>query len=290
MAFYDGSYANNEDRLNSLRIQLFTLFITSIILLNFLEVLIPKIPIWIQQYKNKKAQEKMMNMNEDGTQLAANMEIQHIPDASGPVGDIVNKIDIDEEAENELSDPKYNGGLDTMIIKDIENQINSPTLPSTLDNVAEITILQGYIILFAVVLPIMPLLAYVNAIIEIRIDVYNLTGSQRPFPLGADGIGVWKQVLSIFNTVAIFSNMAVLAWDTNLPEVILGLKVSGKIIWYFLICLGMLLAMVSVRLIFPNESAKTKQAVSRQEQCEDLVTLLQDSAPKQPIKNKNTKE
>ncbi len=34
MAFYDDSYANNEDRLNSLRIQLFTLFITSIILLN----------------------------------------------------------------------------------------------------------------------------------------------------------------------------------------------------------------------------------------------------------------
>eukprot|EP00483_Globobulimina_turgida_P013324 UN13348 len=129
----------------------------------------------------------------------------------------------------------------------------------------------------------MPLLAYINAIVEIRIDVYNLTGAQRPFPLGADGIGVWRAVLSIFNTLAIFSNMAVIAWDTNLPEVVLGLKISGKIIWYFLICLGMLMAMICVRLLLPDESAATKQAMARQEQCENLVTLLQDSSPKNKV-------
>ena len=106
-----------------------------------------------------------------------------------------------------------------------------------------------------------------------------MINAQRPFPLGADGIGVWRAVLSIFNTISIFSNMAVIAWDTDLTEVVLGLDDSGKIVWFFIICLLMLIAMVSVRMVLPNETRETRKAMTRQEQCENLVTLLQDSNP-----------
>jgi len=243
MAFYDDSYKNHGDRLNSLRIQLGTLFITSIVLLNFLEVVIPKIPKWFRKYKESKI-EKM------------------------------------EDGQQEFYDERFTAGLDKKIVLDIEKQINRVRVPSTLDNFAEIVILHGYIIVFAVVLPIMPLLAYINAILEIRIDIYNLTGSQRPIPLGADGIGVWKAVLSVFNAVCIFSNMAVINWDTHLPEDQFKFGETAKIVWYFIVCLFMFMVMVTVRMMFPNESIATKQAMSRQEQCENLVTLLQDSAPK----------
>eukprot|EP01083_Nonionella_stella_P159561 520652_1 len=241
MAFYDDSYVDNEDRLNSLRIQLFTLFVTSIVLLNLLEILFPKIPKWIRKYKESKEEKSAR--------------------------------------EEEWNEAQFTGGLDTIIIKDIESQILRPKLPSTLDNVAEIVILQGYIIVFAVVLPIMPLLAYLNAILEIRIDVYNLTGAQRPCPRGADGIGVWKAVLTIFNTCAIFSNMAVIAWITDLPQKTWGLQEVGRIVWYFVICISMLVAMIVIRMAFPDESRTTKQAMARQAHCENLVNLLMDSSP-----------
>ena len=272
MAFWDNSYDNNEDRLNSLRIQLITLFVMAIILGNFLEVVLPNMKEWFRKYKQNKK-------NEEGDELPKDVEAGiHVP--------AVSNAEIDDEItdpEGEFNDIRFTGGLEPEIILDIENQILAPRLPSTLDNVAEIVVLQGYIILFAVVLPIMPLFAYINAIFEIRVDVYNLVSSQRPFPLGADGIGVWRAVLSIFNTMAIFSNMAVIAWDTDLPEVVLGLKISGVIIWYFLICLFMLIAMVSIRLVLPNETMETKKAMARQEQCETLVTLLQDSTPNRDV-------
>ena len=125
----------------------------------------------------------------------------------------------------------------------------------------------------------MPLLAYLNHQLELRIDLYNLTGSRRPFPLGADGLGVWRSVLSIFNTVSIFSNMAVIAWDTDLVTKKLGLGTQNTIVWYFVICLVMLVSMLALRSVLPNESRATMKAMARQEQCENLVTLLQDSSP-----------
>eukprot|EP01083_Nonionella_stella_P231154 816506_1 len=261
MAFYDDSYVDNEDRLNSLRIQLFTLFFTSIVIMNFLEIVIPQIPQWVRNYKQKKAAN-----NEN---LEEHMAIQHVQDET--------MQNVDELGDEELQDPRFNGGADKMIIFDIEKQLNSPSVASNLDNVAEIVILQGYIIVFAVVLPIMPLLAFLNSILEIRIDVYNLTGAKRAIPFAADGLGVWRAVLSCFNTLAVFSNMAVIAWDTNLTEMTLHLGESGKIIWYFTICIAILAVMISIRIMFPNESRATQQAIARQEQCENLVTLLQDS-------------
>eukprot|EP01083_Nonionella_stella_P045886 122964_1 len=239
MAFYDDSYANNEDRLDSLRIQLFTLFMTAIVLLNLVEVLVPNVPQWIRQYKEKRKNE--------------------------------------EESDIEWNNVQFTGGFSAVVIKDIELQMLQPKVPSTLDNVAEIVVLHGYVMVFAVILPIMPLLAYLNALFEIRIDIYNLIGSQRPCPMGADGIGVWKAVLSIFNILSIFSNMALIAWVTELPEAVFHLGESGKIIWYFTICISMLFATIAIRKAIPDQSAKIKKAMARQQECQHLVTLLMDS-------------
>jgi len=275
MAFYDDSYENNEQRLNSLRIQLITLFMVNVILMNALEVTIPQIPGWIRAYKKRKAAKDEGNDENLPKDVEAAVHVPHMSDME------INLAD----PEGELSDARYTGGLEPTIILDIEDQVNRPKNKSTLDNFAEVVILHGYIIMFAIVLPIMPLFAYANSVVEIRVDAYGLINSQRPFPLGADGIGVWRAVLSIFNTIAIFSNMAVIAYDTDLPEVVLGLNISGKIVWYFIICLFMLITMVSVRMVLPNESLETGKSMARQEQCENLVTLLQDSNPNRDVSN-----
>merc|ERR1719445_2993250 len=142
--------------------------------------------------------------------------------------------------------------------------------PDVLSNTAEIVVLHGYIILFVIIFPIMPLLAVVNNYIEFRLDAYNLFEAQRPVPMSASGIGVWKTVMSTFNMVAIGTNFGLLTFRTPLMEDILvaiGLDPSERNLWivFFICVLIMLFVMMVVRFAVPDMSESVKEAVARQE-------------------------
>ena len=92
--------------------------------------------------------------------------------------------------------------LDPIVISDkiyldIDKQIFLPQSPNVLDNMAEIVVQYGYITLFFMVFPLMPLLAVLNNFFEQRVDLYSLIHSRRAVPFAAKGIGVWKNVLSM---------------------------------------------------------------------------------------------
>jgi len=145
--------------------------------------------------------------------------------------------------------------------------------PDVLSNTAEIVVLHGYIILFVIIFPIMPLLAVVNNYIEFRLDAYNLFEAQRPVPMSASGIGVWRTVMSTFDMVAIATNLALFCFRTDRMAdllVFFGMEASDRNLWisFFTLSFALIFIIVVIRNCVPDMSFSVKEAISRQEACE----------------------
>eukprot|EP00483_Globobulimina_turgida_P002961 UN02966 len=175
---------------------------------------------------------------------------------------VLRSDDLDED-EDENDGLEYDMGARVMarsedaIFDDIESQMSLMECPNILDNTAEIVVLHGYIILFMVILPLMPLLGVLNNIFELRIDYYNFTHCQRPVPVASNGIGVWKMVLSVFNIVAIFSNMGLIVFRTELIlRAVEGVEhdYEWQLIVFFSCTMVLLFIQYSIKFIVPDTS------------------------------------
>ncbi|ETO21884.1 hypothetical protein RFI_15317 [Reticulomyxa filosa] len=152
------------------------------------------------------------------------------------------------------------------IWEDVWAQFSLLDSPAVLDNTAEIVVQYGYIMLFVVVFPLMFVLAIVNNFVEFRLDFYELTQSRRSVPYAASGIGVWKQVLSAFGTVAVFSNMAIITWRTSLGTInFTNSEETNKVVYFFVISFMLLLFQFIMRFCIPDVTTETQEALDRQE-------------------------
>ena len=83
----------------------------------------------------------------------------------------------------------------------------------------EMTIQFGYGTMFVVANPLVPLLALLNNLIEIRVDASKLCFlTQRPQPRTALGIGFWQQILHFMAMLAVVTNFGIIGYtklDTN---------------------------------------------------------------------------
>lgn len=107
----------------------------------------------------------------------------------------------------------------------IESQAKLEEYESPLDDYMEMAIQYGYVVLFSAALPIIPLLALIEIIFEIRVDAWKLCSlTKRPFPLAAEDIGVWKDILSTISYFGAISNAAIIIFTSgsfdNTPSII----------------------------------------------------------------------
>merc|ERR1712003_352490 len=180
-----------------------------------------------------------------------------------------------------------------MGMTDIETQIKLNPSPDVLDNTAEIVVLHGYIMLFVIIFPLMPLLASLNNYIELRVDYFNLINTQRPIPASAAGLGVWKSVLSCFNIIAVFSNLAILTFRTQLIHELLNRfgfdNDQNLIIFYFGMVLLLLFIIFVIRMAIDDKTTSTKEAIARQEACErHLLMAPVQSLARRVVKKQKT--
>jgi hypothetical protein len=83
-----------------------------------------------------------------------------------------------------------------------------------IDEYAEMVIQYGYLTLFASSVPIAPLLAFANNIIEMRTDTFKLlTSYNKPFYKGADDIGGWYSILQFLGVAAVITNSLILLFS-----------------------------------------------------------------------------
>ena len=169
-------------------------------------------------------------------------------------------LEIDEQTEFEPL------AICDAIYDDIDKQIAQPISPAVLDNTAEIVVQYGYITLFFLVFPAMPLLALVNNYVEQRVDAYNLFHSRRPVPFSAKGIGVWRNVISAGALLSVFTNMALLTFRTNLvSNMVASRETIVLTLIYVVVCSVLVILMFVMRFWVPDVSIKTQQSIQRQQ-------------------------
>jgi len=79
------------------------------------------------------------------------------------------------------------------------------------DEYGEMVIQYGYLTLFASSVPIAPLLAVLNNVVEMRTDTLKwLTSYNKPFYRGADDIGGWYTILQVLGVAAVVTNSLLL--------------------------------------------------------------------------------
>ena len=84
----------------------------------------------------------------------------------------------------------------------------------------ELVIQYGFVTLFVVAYPLIPLLAMLNNAIELNVDAFKLCSvHRRPFPRpGVTSIGVWFFFLRLMSNIAIGTNIALLLFTSTLFE------------------------------------------------------------------------
>lgn len=98
-----------------------------------------------------------------------------------------------------------------------EEEFELSPYEGTFDDFDELVIQYGYVSLFVVAFPLAPLAAFLNNIIEVRVDSTKLvTLTRRPEPRGASDIGTWYTVLEIVSFIAVTTNLAMICFETKL--------------------------------------------------------------------------
>ncbi|ETO25487.1 hypothetical protein RFI_11648 [Reticulomyxa filosa] len=215
----------NSQVLSDLRLQLASLFVTAIVIQNFLEVFIPF-------FKGKLAAKR--------DERNAQQRGEALKDKS--------------EAERQMSLA--------------ENR-------NTIDDMSEMVVQFGYITMFVIALPITPLLALINNIIELRVDGYKIIReSQRPHPNGSYGLGAWNGVLGFFSIVAVGTNVALITWRTRLVPVLLN-NTDPTFKWVFFTFISILLGLLvaAEKWAIPDTPIEVTQGIERQRLIENILVL-----------------
>ena len=86
----------------------------------------------------------------------------------------------------------------------------------TFDDYAALMIQFGYVTFFSLAFPLVPGLALLNNILEVRSDAFALCYlKRRPVARKVRGIGVWLNVLQLMTAVAVLTNVAHIGFSTG---------------------------------------------------------------------------
>eukprot|EP00747_Dinoflagellata_sp_TGD_P064986 gnl/TRDRNA2_/TRDRNA2_154155_c0_seq1.p1 gnl/TRDRNA2_/TRDRNA2_154155_c0~~gnl/TRDRNA2_/TRDRNA2_154155_c0_seq1.p1 ORF type:complete len:363 (-),score=65.60 gnl/TRDRNA2_/TRDRNA2_154155_c0_seq1:84-1172(-) len=92
----------------------------------------------------------------------------------------------------------------------LQAQAKCPAFPGETDDFIELISSMGFVMMFAIAMPLMPFLALLSNLVEIRLLAFRLTKiNQRAEPLGQEGIGAWNSIITGISVVSTVINVAV---------------------------------------------------------------------------------
>ena len=92
-------------------------------------------------------------------------------------------------------------------------------IDGTYDDYMELMIQFSYVMIFGTAFPLAPLLAFLNNLIELKIDKWKvLFLTRRPQPISVSNIGVWKIFLNAMIYASIVSNLSLLFISADFVE------------------------------------------------------------------------
>ena len=157
-----------------------------------------------------------------------------------------------------------------MLRDQIDRQLQLPAyitkdVDGTLGDYLELSILYGYITLFAVGFPLSGVITFIAVLIEIHVDRFKLLYMvRRPLPSGARDISSWKAIF-IFNSYAsIFTNAAIICFTSN---TFIGWQAAEDNIFliFAIFCISLLLIRAFVSFGIPDVPLKYQVIYKRHE-------------------------
>merc|ERR1712130_135687 len=141
----------------------------------------------------------------------------------------------------------------------------------TFNDFDQVVIRYGYLALFVVVLPIMPLLLILSQIYETKLDSYTLcTLYRRPEPRNATSIGAWCDILCFLGYFAILTNVAILYNEWGGPETM------KKLLLFILLEHLLIIINGAIMYFVPDVSPDLEAKIGRQKYLEKVL-ILSDS-------------
>jgi len=173
---------------------------------------------------------------------------------------------------------------------DAEEQMLKSPNQNTIDDMSEMVVQFGYVTMFVIALPITPLLALINNIIELKVDGYKIVHeSQRPHTNGSSGLGAWNGVLAFFSIVAVGTNVALITWRTSLVNQLVDDDPTIKWVFFSFVSIFLGLIVGIEKCAIPDTPVEVQQGIERQRLIENILVLGAhidldgDDPPKQEI-------
>jgi len=188
---------------------LLIIFLTQLILGNTLEVVIPAITAYFKRRSNlKPIKPKEKQIGNDA-------------EAAKPAAD-----------EYKLKSP-------------VEEQFFLKQYDGTFDDFLEIVLQFGYVTLFVAAFPLAPLLAFLNDVVEIRVDSFKLCKlCRRPLNTGAQDIGTWQHIYYLMGLINVATNAGIVFFTSNIikaPDEVPASYQGAWRVWMFLLSIALLL-------------------------------------------------
>lgn len=74
----------------------------------------------------------------------------------------------------------------------------------------------GYVVLFCAAFPLLPLMALIEIVLEIRVDAIKICKlTRRPYPDAAEDIGVWKPILATVSFFGTITNAGIIVFASG---------------------------------------------------------------------------
>ena len=187
--------------------QLFTVFATQIMLNNLFE--------WIGPAWRQRAAER--NQNNLLAQLQADLQADS---GRAPARTSDEKSDPTKSEKDLWDHQDISGDGDGGVgISQPELEFHKSALESTMSDYDDLVVTYGYSVMFAVALPIAPLLALVANFLETKLDSNKyLNVCQRPVPKSAAHIGTWFAIIELMSMISVATNLAILLFVSHAGE------------------------------------------------------------------------
>ena len=159
---------------------------------------------------------------------------------------------------------KLKGELKRSILnkKDLtEEELESfkPSYDTPLDDYMEMVISYGYIVLFGVAFPFVPIMALFLALIEVRVDAWKLCNiTRRPFPDQDNSIGIWNNIIDIVSYIGAAVNIAIVLFTANAFQIS---DETTKWIFFLIVEHGIFALKLIIAALIPDMPKKVRNGV-----------------------------
>lgn len=129
---------------------------------------------------------------------------------------ILNKWRSHKERNNLVVQAR-SGAVNREDMTSTEAQAQLAEYETPLDDYMELIIDYGYVVMFSASFPIIPLIAFMVNVIEVRVDAYKLCHlMRRPYPAPANSIGEWEGIVRTISVIGALTNTSIIIFTANI--------------------------------------------------------------------------